>query len=263
MTEPILRVENIHKAYGPTEVLRGVSVDVRPGEVVVIIGPSGTGKSTLLRCVNQLTPPDQGRVWLKDVELTDKRTDINKARERIGMVFQDFNLFTHLTALQNVMLGLTKVKRMKPTAARAKAVMELEKVGLADKADLYPAELSGGQKQRAAIARSLAMDPEVMLFDEPTSALDPELIGEVLEVMQDLAAEGMTMLVVSHEMGFAREVADRIIFLENGVIADEGPPEQFFTNPKNPRTREFLWKLTELYGNHGEKGSRRSGRRGR
>jgi len=179
------------------------------------------------------------------------------------MVFQDFNLFTHLTALQNVMLGLTKVRRMKPADARAKAMAELEKVGLADKADLYPAELSGGQKQRAAIARSLAMDPEVMLFDEPTSALDPELIGEVLEVMQDLAAEGMTMLVVSHEMGFAREVADRIIFLENGVIAEEGPPEQLFTNPKNPRTREFLWKLTELYGNHGGKSSRRAGRQDR
>jgi len=255
--QPILRIENIHKAYGKTQVLRGVSLDVYPGEVVVIIGPSGTGKSTLLRCVNQLTVPDQGRVWLEGVELTAKGTDINKARERIGMVFQDFNLFTHLTAVQNVMLALTKVKRMRPEEARAKAMAELEKVGLADKADLYPAELSGGQKQRAAIARSLAMDPEVMLFDEPTSALDPELIGEVLEVMRKLAEEGMTMLVVSHEMGFAREVADRIVFLENGVIVEEGPPEQLFQDPKQERTREFLWKLTELYGNHGGSRSRR------
>ena len=257
MPQPILRIENIHKAYGKTQVLRGVSLDVYPGEVVVIIGPSGTGKSTLLRCVNQLTVPDQGRVWLEGVELTAKGTDINKARERIGMVFQDFNLFTHLTAVQNVMLALTKVKRMRPEEARAKAMAELEKVGLADKADLYPAELSGGQKQRAAIARSLAMDPEVMLFDEPTSALDPELIGEVLEVMRKLAEEGMTMLVVSHEMGFAREVADRIVFLENGVIVEEGPPEQLFQDPKQERTREFLWKLTELYGNHGGSRSRR------
>ncbi|MCL6581592.1 MAG: amino acid ABC transporter ATP-binding protein [Firmicutes bacterium] len=253
----MLRIENIHKAYGKTQVLRGVSLDVYPGEVVVIIGPSGTGKSTLLRCVNQLTVPDQGRVWLEGVELTAKGTDINKAREKIGMVFQDFNLFTHLTAVQNVMLALTKVKRMRPEEARAKAMAELEKVGLADKADLYPAELSGGQKQRAAIARSLAMDPEVMLFDEPTSALDPELIGEVLEVMRKLAEEGMTMLVVSHEMGFAREVADRIVFLENGVIVEEGPPEQLFQNPKQERTREFLWKLTELYGSHGGSRSRR------
>ena len=258
MAGPILRVENLHKAYGKTEVLRGVSFEVAPGEVVVIIGPSGTGKSTLLRCINQLTPPDQGRVWLEDVEITDKRTDINKAREHIGMVFQDFNLFTHLTAIQNVMLALTKVKRMSPTEARAKAMLEMEKVGLVDKAGLYPAELSGGQKQRAAIARSLAMDPKVMLFDEPTSALDPELIGEVLEVMKTLAGEGMTMLVVSHEMGFAREVSDRIIFLENGAISEDGPPEQFFTSPKNARTREFLGKLTELYGNHGgPRGGRR------
>lgn len=256
MAEPILRIEDIHKAFGKTEVLRGVSLDVQPAEVIVIIGPSGTGKSTLLRCVNQLTMPDRGRVWLEGVEITDKKNNINHAREKIGMVFQDFNLFTHLTALQNVMLGLTKVKRLSKDAAREKAMRELEKVGLTDKADLYPAELSGGQKQRAAIARSLAMEPKVMLFDEPTSALDPELIGEVLEVMQTLARDGMTMLVVSHEMGFAREVADRIVFLEHGVVSEQGPPEQLFQNPKHPRTREFLHKITELYGDQGEAGSR-------
>jgi polar amino acid transport system ATP-binding protein len=259
MTEPILRIQDIHKAYGKTQVLRGVSLDVAAGDVLVIIGPSGTGKSTLLRCINQLTPPDKGRVWLEGVELTSRETNINKARERIGMVFQDFNLFNHLDTLHNVMLALTKVKKMKPDEARAKALMELEKVGLSDKIDLYPAELSGGQKQRAAIARSLAMDPKVMLFDEPTSALDPELIGEVLEVMQTLAAEGMTMLVVSHEMGFAREVADRIVFLEHGVVAEDGPPEQLFAAPRHPRTREFLYKLTELYGSHN--GQARSDRR--
>ncbi len=251
MGEPILRIHNIHKAFGKTEVLRGVSIDVEVGEVIVIIGPSGTGKSTLLRCVNLLTPPDKGQVWLEGVEVTDPKTDINKVREQIGMVFQDFNLFNHLTAVQNVMLALRKVRKMTAEEARKKAMFELEKVGLADKADRFPAELSGGQKQRVAIARSLAMDPKVMLFDEPTSALDPELIGEVLEVMQTLAEEGMTMLVVSHEMGFAREVADRIIFLEHGVISEEGPPEELFRNPKSPRTREFLYKLTELYGAHG------------
>ncbi len=257
MVEPILKVEDIHKAYGKTEVLRGVSLHVLPGEVIVIIGPSGTGKSTLLRCINLLTPPDKGRVWLEGVEVTDKATDINKVRERIGMVFQDFNLFNHLTALQNVRLALIKVKGMPVKEATDKAMMELEKVGLGDKADNYPAELSGGQKQRVAIARSLAMEPKVMLFDEPTSALDPELIGEVLEVMQNLAEEGMTMLIVSHEMGFAREVADRIIFLEGGVVVEDGPPEQLFTKPQHPRTREFLHKLTELYGEHAESRTRR------
>ncbi|MEW6031986.1 MAG: amino acid ABC transporter ATP-binding protein [Bacillota bacterium] len=257
MVEPILKVEDIHKAYGKTEVLRGVSLHVLPGEVVVIIGPSGTGKSTLLRCINLLTPPDKGRVWLEGVEVTDKATDINKVRERIGMVFQDFNLFNHLTALQNVRLALIKVKGMPVKEATDKAMMELEKVGLGDKAHNYPAELSGGQKQRVAIARSLAMEPKVMLFDEPTSALDPELIGEVLEVMQTLAEEGMTMLIVSHEMGFAREVADRIIFLEGGVVVEDGPPEQLFTKPQHPRTREFLHKLTELYGEHAESRTRR------
>jgi polar amino acid transport system ATP-binding protein len=250
---PIVRIENLHKAYRGTEVLKGISLAVQEQEVVVIIGPSGTGKSTLLRCVNMLTIPDQGQIWLKDIEVTAPHTNIDKVRQRIGMVFQDFNLFNHLNALQNVMIGMTRVIKMKPKDAQEKAQWELERVGLAEKADLFPAQLSGGQKQRVAIARALAMNPEVMLFDEPTSALDPELIGEVLTVMQKLAEEGMTMMVVSHEMGFAREVSDRIVFMENGVILEEGPPKQLFYNPKFERTRDFLWKITELYGKDEEK----------
>jgi polar amino acid transport system ATP-binding protein len=216
--------------------------------VVVIIGPSGTGKSTMLRCINLLTKPDQGRIWLEEQEITAPHTDVNKIRQRIGMVFQDFNLFNHLTALGNVTIGLTKVLGMKKKEAEEKGMWELERVGLVDKAQSYPAQLSGGQKQRVAIARALGMDPHVMLFDEPTSALDPELIGEVLTVMQKLAREGMTMLVVTHEMGFAREVSDRIIFMEHGVIVEDGPPKKLFYNPEHNRTREFLWKITELYG---------------
>lgn len=245
---PIVRVEDLYKAYQGTEVLRGVSMAVQEKEVVVIIGPSGTGKSTLLRCINLLTVPDKGRIWLDEQEVTAKRVNIDKIRQRIGMVFQDFNLFNHLTALQNVTVGMTKVLKMKPKEANEKAMWELERVGLEEKASLFPAQLSGGQKQRVAIARALGMNPEVMLFDEPTSALDPELIGEVLMVMQKLANEGMTMLVVTHEMGFAREVSDRIIFMENGVILEEGTPNQLFYTPKYERTREFLWKITELYG---------------
>ncbi|RME72059.1 MAG: amino acid ABC transporter ATP-binding protein [Chloroflexi bacterium] len=245
---PIVRIENLHKKYGDTEVLKGISLEVQEQEVVVIIGPSGTGKSTMLRCINLLTIPDEGRIWLEDQEITAPHTDVNKIRQRIGMVFQDFNLFNHLTALGNVTIGLTKVLGMNKKEAHEKGMWELERVGLADKADLYPAQLSGGQKQRVAIARALGMDPHVMLFDEPTSALDPELIGEVLTVMQKLAREGMTMLVVTHEMGFAREVSDRIIFMEHGVIVEQGPPDQLFYAPKHNRTREFLWKITELYG---------------
>jgi polar amino acid transport system ATP-binding protein len=245
---PIVRVEDLYKAYQGTEVLKGVSMAVQEKEVVVIIGPSGTGKSTLLRCINLLTVPDKGRIWLDEQEVTAKRVNIDKIRQRIGMVFQDFNLFNHLTALQNVTVGMTKVLKMKPKEANEKAMWELERVGLEEKASLFPAQLSGGQKQRVAIARALGMNPEVMLFDEPTSALDPELIGEVLMVMQKLANEGMTMLVVTHEMGFAREVSDRIIFMENGVILEEGTPNQLFYTPKYERTREFLWKITELYG---------------
>ncbi len=248
MGTPIVRIENLHKRYGDNEVLKGVSLEVDKGEVVVIIGPSGTGKSTLLRCVNLLSRPDSGRVWVEEEEVTAPHVDINKIRAKVGMVFQDFNLFAHLTALKNVMAGPVWVKKMPKEKARELAMEELRRVGLADKADAYPGQLSGGQKQRVAIARALAMNPKVMLFDEPTSALDPELIGEVLAVMKDLAREHMTMLVVTHEMGFAKEVSNRIIFMEKGVIVEEGPPEQLFYAPQQERTRQFLGKITELYG---------------
>jgi len=218
------------------------------GETKVVIGPSGTGKSTLLRCINRLTPPDKGRVLLDGEDVTHPKSNINKLRAQMGFVFQDFNLFAHLTALGNVRLGPMKVKGMKKDAATKLAMEELARVGLADKADAYPAQLSGGQQQRVSIARALAMSPKLILFDEPTSALDPELIGEVLTVMIELAKEGMTMLVVSHEMGFARSVADEIIFMEHGVIVEQGPPDQLFNAPKHARTGEFLHKITELYG---------------
>jgi polar amino acid transport system ATP-binding protein len=244
----ILRVEDLHKRYGKEEVLKGVSLELRRGETKVVIGPSGTGKSTLLRCINQLSVPDKGRVWLDDIEITHARTNINHVRAQIGFVFQDFNLFNHLTALRNVSLGLIKVRKMPKEAALARAREELAKVGLAAKADSYPAELSGGQKQRVSIARALAMDPKLILFDEPTSALDPELIGEVLEVMIQLARGGMTMIVVSHEMGFARAVADKIIFMEGGGILEEGTPTELFSCPRCERTAQFLRKITELYG---------------
>jgi polar amino acid transport system ATP-binding protein len=244
----VLRVEDVHKAYGDNEVLRGVSCRLARGETKVVIGSSGTGKSTLLRCINQLTIPDSGHVWLGDTEITSKECDINAVRAQIGFVFQDFNLFTHLTALQNVRVGPMRVKKMDKASATRLAMEELDRVGLVDKADAHPAELSGGQQQRVSIARALAMFPQLILFDEPTSALDPELIGEVLTVMISLAREGMTMLVVSHEMGFARTVADEIIFMEDGVILEQGPPDQLFVNPREARTKEFLNKITELYG---------------
>ncbi|RKX50268.1 MAG: glutamine ABC transporter ATP-binding protein [Thermotogae bacterium] len=244
---PLLRVMNLKKRFGEKEVLKGVSFNVKEGETKVIIGPSGTGKSTLLACINQLVNPDEGEVWLKD-ELITQAKDMNKIRQRIGFVFQDFGLFNHLTALKNVMIGLTKVKKLDKNVAREKALEQLRKVGLEREADLYPAQLSGGQKQRVGIARALAMEPEIILFDEPTSALDPELIGEVLYVMKDLAESGMTMLVVTHEMGFARSVSDEIIFMENGYIVEQGSPEKLFKNPENERTRQFLNKLSELYG---------------
>lgn len=243
----IVRIEDLHKSYGKEEVLKGISMEVKEGEVVIIVGPSGTGKSTLLRCINQLTRPDSGKVWVNSVELTDPKIDIDKARQHIGMVFQDFNLFNHLTSLDNVMLGLVHVLKMDKEKAREKAMYELERVGLGNKYMNYPGQLSGGQKQRVAIARSLAMDPIVMLFDEPTSALDPELIGEVLLVMKDLALGGMTMIVVTHEIGFAKEVSSRIIFMEHGKIVEEGSPEKMLTNPEQLRTKQFLGKISDLH----------------
>ncbi|ACR78851.1 amino acid ABC transporter ATP-binding protein [Kosmotoga olearia] len=248
--KPLLRIENLKKSFGDNEVLKDITFSVNEGETKVIIGPSGTGKSTLLACINMLVTPDSGKIWLKDVEITGAK-DLNKIRQRIGFVFQDFGLFNHLTALQNVMIGLTKVKKIPKDKARERALEELQRVGLEKSANFYPAQLSGGQKQRVGIARALAMDPDIILFDEPTSALDPELIGEVLAVMKDLASSGMTMLVVTHEMGFARTVSDEIIFMENGVIVEQGPPEELFSNPKHERTRQFLFKLTELYGDGG------------
>jgi polar amino acid transport system ATP-binding protein len=217
------------------------------GETKVIIGTSGTGKSTLLRCINQLNPPDKGQVWLEGEEITNPNVDINKIRQKIGFVFQEFNLFNHLTALRNVSIGLEKVKKMNKEEAKERAMKELTRVGLKNQANQYPAELSGGQKQRVGIARALAMDPMIILFDEPTSALDPELIGDVLDVMKALAGE-VTMLVVTHEMGFARNVADEIIFMEGGIIVESGPPQQMFQNPKKPRTKEFLGRISTLYG---------------
>ena len=242
----ILKIEDLHKSFGDNEVLKGVSLELKKGENKVIIGPSGTGKSTLLNNVNRLVPPDKGRIYLDGEEITPK--NINRMRQEIGFVFQDFGLFNHLTALGNVRVGLLKVKKMNKKDANDLAMEELRRVGLEENADQYPAELSGGQKQRVGIARALAMQPKLILFDEPTSALDPELIGEVLTVMKTLAQEGMTMLVVTHEMGFARTVSDEIIFMENGNIVEQGPPKQLFNNPKVERTREFLFKLTELYG---------------
>ncbi len=246
--EPILVAKGLTKQYGPNIVFQGIDVEVCERDTIVIIGPSGTGKSTLLRCFNLLTRPEKGQIWLDGEEITAPKANEDRVRERVGMVFQNFLLFNHLTALNNVMIGLMQVKHMKKQQAREKAMMELERVGLADRAGHYPGQLSGGQQQRVAIARALAMDPRVMLFDEPTSALDPELIGEVLNVMKQLAREGMTMLVVTHEMGFAMEVANRIIFMEKGRIVEQGSPEDMYYRPKFDRTREFLHKITELHG---------------
>ncbi len=251
MTEQmILRIEDLYKSFGDHEVLKGISLSLSKGETKVVVGPSGTGKSTMLNNINMLIPPDQGRIYLEDVDVTTT-TDLTKVRQEIGFVFQDFGLFDHLTARDNVMIGLTRVKKMARKEAAELAMLELRRVGLEKHAEQYPAELSGGQKQRVGIARALAMQPKLILFDEPTSALDPELIGEVLTVMKNLARDGMTMLIVSHEMGFARTVSDQIIFMENGVIVEQGSPEQLFNNPQQERTREFLFKLTDLYGEGG------------
>lgn len=248
MTDPILETRNLTKIYGQNVIFKDINLKVNQGETIVIIGPSGTGKSTLLRCINLLTSHNGGQIFLDGNEITAKGYNEDEVRQHIGMVFQNFLLFNHLTALDNVMIGLTKVKKLAKDQAREKAMAELIRVGLADRADHYPGQLSGGQQQRVAIARALAMDPRVMLFDEPTSALDPELIGEVLGVMAQLARDHMTMLVVTHEMGFAREVADRIVFMEKGSIVEEGSSDELFYHPKHDRTREFLWKITELYG---------------
>ena len=239
MTEKV-KVRNLVKHFDKLEVLNGIDLTVTEGEVVCIIGPSGTGKSTLLRCLNKLEEPTGGEIIIDDAVVTDKKTNINKVRENIGMVFQSFNLFSNVTVLENIMFAPVELKKMTKAAAKTKAMELLSRVGLADKADAYPHQLSGGQQQRVAIARSLAMNPDIMLFDEPTSAVDPEMVGEVLAVMKELAAAGMTMIVVTHEMGFARDVADRVIFMADGGIVEEGTPEEIFTDPQNPRTKEFL-----------------------
>jgi polar amino acid transport system ATP-binding protein len=252
---PLVRALNVHKAFHGTEVLKGIDLDVARGEVVCLLGPSGSGKTTFLRCINLLERIDGGRIWVDGelmgyaekgghlYELPDKT--IAAQRREIGMVFQQFNLFPHMTALGNVMEGLRTVRGQALAPARERALAELHRVGLADKAEAYPARLSGGQKQRVAIARALAMDPELLLFDEPTSALDPELVGEVLAVMRELAHDGMTMIVVTHEMGFAREVADRVVFMDGGVVVEQGPPREVIGNPQHERTRAFLSRMRE------------------
>jgi glutamine transport system ATP-binding protein len=239
----MIEIRNLHKKFGSLEVLKGVNLNVASGEVVCIIGPSGSGKSTVLRCINRLETPTAGTVIVDGHDIMDPRTDINYVRTEAGMVFQQFNLFPHMNVLDNITLGPIKVRNMPRAEAQHLGYDLLAKVGLGSKAQAYPEQLSGGQKQRVAIARALALQPKVILFDEPTSALDPELVGEVLEVMKKLAAEGMTMIVVTHEMGFAREVADRVIFIDEGVIQEENSPREFFNNPRNPRLRDFLGKI--------------------
>ncbi len=239
----MIRVENLKKSFGKLEVLRGINENIEKGEKIVVIGPSGSGKSTFLRCLNLLEVPTEGNIYLDDVCITDKKVDVNKIRQKMGMVFQHFNLFPHLSVLSNLTLAPVKLKLMGKEQAESEAIDLLKRVGLADKADAFPPQLSGGQKQRIAIVRALAMKPEVMLFDEPTSALDPEMVGEVLDVMKDLAKAGMTMVVVTHEMGFAREVGTRVLFMDEGVIMEQNTPKEFFANPQNARAQEFLSKV--------------------
>lgn len=239
----MLYVNNLYKCFGETQVLKGIDEHIKKGEVLVLIGPSGSGKSTFLRCLNLLEKPTSGEITFEEKSITNKECDINKIREKMGMVFQQFNLFPHKTVLENITMAPIKVKKISKEKAIEKAMELLAKVGLSDKANSYPSSLSGGQKQRIAIARALAMEPDVILFDEPTSALDPEMVGEVLNVMKQLAKDGMTMVVVTHEMGFAKEVGSRIIFMDNGKIIEKGAPNEIFFNPKNSRTREFLSKI--------------------
>ena len=239
----LIKVEALEKTFDKIEVLRGIDSEIKKGEVVCIIGPSGSGKSTFLRCLNLLEEPTGGKIYFNGVDITDPKTNINIHRQKMGMVFQQFNLFPHMTVLKNMTISPIKVLGLTKAEAEERAMKLLERVGLADRANSYPSQLSGGQKQRVAIVRALCMQPEVMLFDEPTSALDPEMVGEVLEVMKSLANEGMTMAVVTHEMGFAREVADRVFFIDEGIIMEEGTPEEVFGNPKSPRLQDFLSKV--------------------
>ena len=241
--DPIIRVEELHKSFGDLHVLRGINTHISRSEVVCIIGASGSGKSTLLRCINLLEVPTSGRIYIEGVELMEHKNQINQLRQKVGMVFQQFNLFPHMTVLDNITLASLQVLKMPKEEAVARAQELLKRVGLLDKQDQYPSRLSGGQKQRVAIARALAMRPDIMLFDEPTSALDPEMVGEVLQVMKDLAKEGMTMAIVTHEMGFAREVADRVLFMDEGVIAEDATPAELFGSPKTERARDFLAKV--------------------
>jgi arginine/lysine/histidine transport system ATP-binding protein len=239
----VIKVNNLNKSFGKLHVLKGIDIEISKGEVVVVIGPSGSGKSTFLRCLNLLEEPTGGEIVFEGISITDKATDINKLREKMGMVFQQFNLFPNMTVLGNITLSPLKVKKQSKEEAEKIAYSLLKRIGLEDKANAYPSQLSGGQKQRIAIARALAMSPDVMLFDEPTSALDPEMVGEVLDVMKKLASEGMTMIVVTHEMGFAREVGDRVIFMDEGIILEQGTPGEIFKNPQQARTQDFLRKV--------------------
>ena len=243
MGEALIRVENLGKSFGDIHVLSGINVDIHKGDVVFVVGPSGSGKSTFLRCLNLLEEPTEGHVFFEGVDITDKNTNIDKHRQKMGMVFQQFNLFPHMDIMKNLTIAPMKLQGKSQEEAEAEAMLLLERVGLADRAHAYPSQLSGGQKQRIAIVRALCMKPDVMLFDEPTSALDPEMVGEVLEVMRDLAREKMTMVVVTHEMGFAREVATRVMFMDGGNFVEEAPPQEFFSNPKNERLQSFLSKV--------------------